>query len=220
MIVGPMTEAIWPIAGPTKDRPAPWHTVDVVPPVAPWPWGPGVLAHAPPFVGFPARVVCDGLKPGHVKEDGVANDGMVNDGIVNGVLALATGAPPASAAVAASALTSVLRKRVIGVGVLSSRSDSGVHGVVAEGPVFVSGRTGMPGLKCRSTRLAAPMSGNGPRGRCETGRLGMGHVVCSGHAAARHSSRRGCVAPGRSRPAGPRSDHDRLLAGPDSSRRC
>jgi hypothetical protein len=51
----------------------------------------------------------------------VNEDGMVKeDGTVNGVLALAAGAPTASAAVAASPATRVLRVRVIGVWTPSS----------------------------------------------------------------------------------------------------
>jgi hypothetical protein len=51
----------------------------------------------------------------------VNEDGMVKaDGMVNGVLALAAGAPAASAAVATSPATRVLRIRVIGVWTLSS----------------------------------------------------------------------------------------------------
>jgi hypothetical protein len=47
MIVGPITDETWPMAGPMNERPAPWHTDETVPATAPWPFGPNAVAHGP-----------------------------------------------------------------------------------------------------------------------------------------------------------------------------
>jgi hypothetical protein len=112
MMVGPITVATWPMAGPTKERPAPRHVWAVAPAVAPDP----VVAfevepHAPAAKG-PLPTV--GMLPavGTVKPAAALPFSQL--GILAGnVLAPAAGAAKASAAVEARQANVIFRKFMV-----------------------------------------------------------------------------------------------------------
>jgi hypothetical protein len=100
--VGPITVAFWPTSGPMKVGPAPTHAWVEVPPVRLWPSSVVAIPHGPAtaLLGVDRAAIC--LAWSLAKVVGTRT-----------VLALAAGAPTASAAVAASAAMRGLRSGIM-----------------------------------------------------------------------------------------------------------
>lgn len=125
MIVGPMTVATWPIAGPMKVSPAPEHTELAVPAVAPCPSCPEEVPQGPEILETPPAEASGALVNHGVPCNGKAL-GTVG---ATGVLGLAAGAATPSVRTAVSAGTMNFRMSIIVVQVPFTRSDTDHAGV-------------------------------------------------------------------------------------------